>query len=143
MTADPAARLRAAGLRATRPRADTLAALDRLGGHRTADEIAAALQAGGRPIARATLYHVLASLATAGVVAVADAGPGASRFESSTGWHHHLVCSSCGAVVDVPCVGGGRPCLEPDLPGAEVMEARVTYRGRCPACVAAGASRSG
>jgi Fe2+ or Zn2+ uptake regulation protein len=138
MTADPAARLRAAGLRATRPRTAALAALDRLGGHRTADEIAAALLADERPVARATLYHLLAALAAAGVVAVADAGPGAARFESSTGWHHHLVCTSCGAVIDVPCAKGGRPCLEPDLPGAEVTEARVTYRGRCPTCVAAG-----
>ena len=141
MTLDPAARLRAAGLRATRPRIDLLAALDGLRGHPTADDLAARLRAAGVPIARASLYHVLASLVAAGVASIVDIGPGPARYESSAGRHHHLVCRACGAVVDVPCARGRQPCLEPDLPGAEVDETRVTYRGRCPACVAAGRGR--
>ena len=140
MTADPATLLRAAGLRATRPRVAVLAALAALGGHRTADDVAAALAAAGAPVPRASLYHVLGSLTTAGMVLVADAGPGAARYEVAGRWHHHLVCRSCGAIVDVPCVGGTRPCLAPDLPGALVDEAQVIFRGRCASCVAAGAT---
>ena len=141
MTLDPAARLRAAGLRATRPRVHVLATLDGLGGHPTADDLADALRAAGLPIARASLYHVLASLVAAGVASSADAGPGPTRYEASGGWHHHLVCRSCGAVVDIPCTRERHPCLEPDLPGIEVEEALVTYRGRCAACVSAGRGR--
>ena len=32
----------------------------------------------------------------AGVLLVADAGPGAARYELAGTWHHHLVCRSCG-----------------------------------------------
>lgn len=129
-----AAQLRAAGLRVTPQRLAVLDALASLGGHRTADEVAAALRDGGRPIPRATPYHVLGTMADAGVLLVADAGPGVSRFEIATPWHHHLVCRACGRVVDVPCVGGRRPCLDADLPGAVVEEAQVIFRGLCPSC---------
>lgn len=140
MTADPATLLRVAGLRATRPRVAVLAALAALGGHRTADEVAAALAAAGVPVPRASLYHVLGSLTAAGLALVADAGPGTARYEVAGRWHHHLVCRSCGAIVDVPCVRGTRPCLEPDLPGAQIDEAQVIFRGRCASCVAADAT---
>jgi Fe2+ or Zn2+ uptake regulation protein len=134
VTLDPAERLRSSGLRATRPRIAVLESLEALGGHRTADEIGTALGGAGAAIPRASLYHVLGALTGAGVVLVADAGPGATRYEAAGEWHHHLVCRSCGAVVDIPCVRGSRPCLEPDLPGVVVDEAQVIFRGLCAAC---------
>lgn len=136
MTADPAGRLRAAGLRVTRGRLAVVEALERRGGHRTADEVAREVAAAGGAIPRASLYHALAALVAGGVVLVADAGPGTTRYEVAGTWHHHLVCRACGAVVDVPCVRGERPCLEPDLPGMAVDEAQVIFRGLCPACTA-------
>ena len=137
MTADEAARLRAGGLRVTPARMTVLRAVEALGGHRTADEIGASLTAAGAGIPRASLYHVLGALSAAGVLLVADAGPGTTRYEAARTWHHHLVCRVCGAIVDVPCVRGSRPCLEPDLPGVEVDEAQVIFRGRCAACARA------
>jgi len=132
-----AARLRAAGLRTTPARVAVLGALETLGGHRTADEIGASLGSAGPGIPRASLYHVLGALAEAGVVLVADAGPGTARYEVAAAWHHHLVCRECGAIVDVPCVRGTRPCLEPDLPGVAIDEAQVIFRGRCASCAGA------
>jgi Fe2+ or Zn2+ uptake regulation protein len=129
-------RLRAAGLRVTRQRLAILDALAALGGHPTADDVAAALGATGSPLPRASLYHALGAMADAGVLLVADAGPGTSRFELAGDWHHHLVCRACGAIVDVPCATGSRPCLEAALPGAVVDEAQVVFRGLCPACAA-------
>jgi Fur family ferric uptake transcriptional regulator len=75
-------------------------------------------------------------MADAGVLLVADAGPGTARFEVAGDWHHHLVCRACGSIVDVPCATGERPCLEAALPGAIVDEAQVVFRGLCPACAA-------
>jgi Fe2+ or Zn2+ uptake regulation protein len=129
-------RLRAAGLRVTRQRLAILDALAALGGHPTADDVAAAIGATGSPLPRASLYHALGAMADAGVLLVADAGPGTSRFELAGDWHHHLVCRACGAIVDVPCATGSRPCLEAALPGAVVDEAQVVFRGLCPACAA-------
>jgi Fur family ferric uptake transcriptional regulator len=135
---DPAARLRAVGLRVTRQRVAVVEALERSGGHLTADEIGRDMAAGGLPVPRASLYHALAALVARGVVLVADAGPGTGRYEVAGTWHHHLVCRSCGVIVDVPCLRGERPCLAPDLPGVVVDEAQVVFRGICAACAGRG-----
>jgi Fe2+ or Zn2+ uptake regulation protein len=120
----------------TRQRVAIIDALATAGGHRTADEVAAALRGGGTSMPRASLYHALGTMAEAGVVLVADAGPGAVRYEVATEPHHHLVCRACGRIVDVPCVRGSRPCLDADLPGARIDEAQVVFRGLCPTCAA-------
>jgi Fur family ferric uptake transcriptional regulator len=126
-----------AGLRVTRARIELLALLRELGGHRSADELVAAFRARGTPQPRATVYHVLGALERAGLVLVADAGPGRTLYEAATAWHHHLVCRACGMVIDVPCLSPTRPCLEPAVAGAAVEEAQVIFRGLCPGCASA------
>jgi Fe2+ or Zn2+ uptake regulation protein len=130
-------RLHAAGLRATEARLTVLETLAALGGHRTQEELASALQQAGLTIPRASLYHVLGVLSRAGLLMVADAGPGVARYEVARGWHHHFVCRRCGAIIDVACASASKPCLEPALPGALVDEAQVIYRGLCPRCAKA------
>src|SRR5450759_97152 len=78
----------------------------------------------------------LGALERAGLVIVADAGPGRTLYEAATRWHHHLICRACGIVVDVPCLRGEKPCLEPELPGVRVDEAQVIFRGLCASCAA-------
>jgi Fur family ferric uptake transcriptional regulator len=80
------------------------------------------------------VYNALDALRTAGLVMAADAGPGRTLYEADTGWHHHFVCRECGAVVDVPCVEGEKPCIDAGVPGLEVDEAQIIFRGRCEAC---------
>jgi Fe2+ or Zn2+ uptake regulation protein len=133
---DHAAALREAGLRVTPQRLAVLDTLAAAGGHRTAEELAAALREAGTPLPRASLYHALATMADAGVLLAAETGPGTARYEVTAAWHHHLVCRACAAIVDVPCVTGARPCLEAGLPGARVEAAQVVFRGLCPACAA-------
>lgn len=128
-------RLRRAGLRATRPRLIILEVLERGSGHRSIDELLDLLRARGVRLPRATVYNVIRSLVAHGLVMVADTGPGRMLVEPAQSWHHHFVCRECGAVLDVACVVGAKPCLQPDLPGAEVDEAQVIWRGRCPRCV--------
>ncbi len=131
-----------AGLRVTRARLEVLGLLEELGGHRSADDVVEAFRDRGIARPRATVYHVLGTLARAGLVLIADAGPGRTLYEAAGRWHHHLVCRRCGAIVDVACASATRPCLEPDLPDAIVEEAQVIYRGLCPACARRpGASR--
>lgn len=131
---DPAPRLREAGLRVTRSRRAILGLLEELGGHHSADELVEAFRSRGSPIPRATVYHVLETLGRAGLVLVADAGPGRTLYEAAADWHHHLVCRACGRIVDVPCLADARPCLSPVLPGVVVEEAQVIFRGLCAAC---------
>jgi Fe2+ or Zn2+ uptake regulation protein len=129
-----AAALRTAGLRVTRPRLTVHRALAELGGHRTADEVSAALTAAGTDLPRTSVYNALEALRAAGLVMQAGTGAGAALYEVATRWHHHFVCRTCGEVTDVPCAVGSKPCLDPKLAGASVDEAEVIYRGVCRRC---------
>ncbi len=127
-------RLRDAGLRVTRPRVMVLDALARTGGHRSADEVAAFLDGEGTPLTRGTVYKVLADVVAAGLVMVADHGPGKAIYEINEVWHHHFVCRNCGEIVDVPCVVGHKPCLRPDVSVGDIDEAQIIFRGLCDTC---------
>lgn len=129
-----AQRVRAAGLRATRPRVLILELLDRLEGHSSADEVVDELDAAGTALPRATVYNVLGDLSERGLVMTADAGPGRALYEVAGRWHHHFVCRRCGAVTDVECGADDRPCLDAAVPGAVIDEAQVIYRGLCATC---------
>lgn len=128
-------RLREAGLRATRPRVLILDTLRRAGGHRSAHEVHGFLEQSNTSLTRGTVYKVLSDLVAAELVMWADRGPGTALYEIADEWHHHFVCRSCGDVVDIPCQVGSKPCLEIEIEGADIDEAQVIIRGRCPACV--------
>jgi len=129
-------RLRSAGLRVTRARLGVLETLAVLEGHPTTEDVAKGLGARGITVSRASVFNVLADLTTAGLVMVADAGPGTTRYEIATEWHHHLVCRNCGSIIDVPCAKGTKPCMTPDEVVGVVDEAQVIYRGMCNSCLA-------
>jgi Fe2+ or Zn2+ uptake regulation protein len=130
------ARLRERGLRATAPRVEVLAALEDLGGHRSADEVRDRLAAAGRQLPRSSVYNVLTSLVGAGLALTADAGPGPVLYEAGREWHHHFVCHSCHRVFDVECLVGARPCLTPGTDVGVVEDAQVIFRGTCASCLA-------
>jgi len=129
-----AARLRGAGLKATRPRLVVYRALLELDGHRSVDEIAHHLRALGLGLPRTSVYNVVEALRLAGLVMGADAGPGRALYEAGGDPHHHFVCRSCAAVIDVPCAAGSTPCLDGAGDVGRVDEAQVIYRGLCAGC---------
>ena len=124
--------LKAAGLRVTRPRLAVHRALASMGGHHSAEEVAAVLDAAEVPLPRTSVYNALEALRVAGLVMQASAGAGAALYEAATEWHHHFVCRRCGEITDVPCFVGLGPPLQTQLPGAEIDE--VIYRGLCARC---------
>lgn len=136
MSESVAARVRATGLRVTPGRVAAIETLETLGGHRTVDEIAKGLSGRGVTVARATVFNVLADLVTAGLVVIADAGPGAARYEVATRDHHHFVCTVCGSITDVPCAEDGARCIEPAVVDGIVSNVQVIYRGVCNSCAA-------
>lgn len=131
-------RLRAAGLRATHPRVAVLEALGEERGHHSAEDLMAILATRPVQLARASAYNVLDDLVAAQLIMLADAGPGRALYEVADQWHHHFVCRRCRRVTDVPCGTGSRPCLEATVPGAEVDEAQIIFRGMCGDCRADG-----
>ncbi|MDX2467452.1 MAG: Fur family transcriptional regulator [Acidimicrobiia bacterium] len=123
------------GLKATRARIAVVSALQDSGGHQTADEVSRVLAGRGTVVSRATVFNALDDLTRAGLVMVADAGPGATRYESADVWHHHFVCISCGAISDVACRDDSPRCVDTTGVEGQVDEVQVIFRGTCSACL--------
>ena len=81
-----------------------------------------------------SVYDALNLLVTGGVIRRIQPAGSPARFECRTGDnHHHLICRTCGRIVDVDCAVGAAPCLTAaDDQGYEIDEAEVAYWGRCP-----------
>ncbi|MEQ3550816.1 Fur family transcriptional regulator [Pseudonocardia nematodicida] len=132
---DDEGRLRAAGLRVTRPR---LAVLRTVHAHPHADtdSIIRTVRAGLGEVSHQAVYDVLRALTSAGLVRRIQPSGSVARYEARVGDnHHHVVCRSCGAIADVDCAVGDAPCLTAsDDSGFVIDEAEVVYWGRCPSC---------
>lgn len=135
--ADPAAEIRAVGLKVTAPRLAVLHGLTE-SPHATADQLfeAVSLELPGTSLQ--AVYGVLGAFTTAGLVRRIEPAGSAALFERRVGDnHHHIVCTNCRSVTDVECVVGEAPCLTPgDSAGFIVQTAEVTFWGLCPACQA-------
>jgi Fur family transcriptional regulator, stress-responsive regulator len=130
--------LRAAGLRVTAPRLAVLACV-REAGHPTVDEVASAARVRLGSLSTQAVYDVLRTLEAAGLVSRIEPAGHPARYEGRVGDnHHHLVCRSCGTIVDTDCAVGDAPCLRPPSDhGFVVEEADVIYWGICPSCQSA------
>ncbi|MFI0510189.1 Fe2+ or Zn2+ uptake regulation protein [Streptomyces canus] len=127
--------LRGAGLRVTAARVALLETV-RAGDHLAADAIATGVRDRLGHISLQAVYEALHSLTAAGLVRRLEPPGSPARFEGRVGDnHHHLVCRSCGTVVDVDCAVGHAPCLTAsDDRGFSIDEAEVIYWGLCPDC---------
>ena len=138
MLDDPAKHLREHDVQVTAQRLAVLRAVARRP-HCSAEEVASAVRAEIGTISRQAVYDALGTLAESGVIRRIQPAGSPARYEDRVGDnHHHLICRTCGRMVDVDCAVGDTPCLTAaDDAGYEVDEAEVIYWGRCPECVAA------
>jgi Fur family transcriptional regulator, stress-responsive regulator len=141
---DDEALLRGNGLQVT---AQRLAVLRAVAGrpHSTTDDIDKAVRAEIGAISRQAVYDALGILTDKGVLRRIQPAGSPARYEDRVGDnHHHLICRTCGRMVDVDCAVGYTPCLTAaDDSSYEIDEAEVIYWGRCPDCVAATSAASG
>ncbi len=107
--------------------------------HTTAAEIAAAARTEIGAISQQAVYDALATLTNNGIIRRIQPAGSSARYEDRVADnHHHLICRTCGRMVDVECAVGTKPCLTAaEDRGYEIDEAEVTYWGRCPECAAA------
>jgi Fe2+ or Zn2+ uptake regulation protein len=138
---DPVAALRDFGVQVTAQRVAVLKAVASLP-HVTADGVAEMAKAEIGTISRQSVYDALNVLVDKGLLRRIQPVGSPALYEDRVGDnHHHLICRSCSRVVDVDCSVGFMPCLTAaDDMGFLIDEAEVAYWGRCPECVAAGAS---
>jgi Fe2+ or Zn2+ uptake regulation protein len=119
---------------ATRAVVQVLAAAD---GHLTAADIAQAVRQKHPDIHDSTVYRVLDRLAELGVVTHAHLGARPAVYHITNEHHDHLVCESCGTVVDVP-PGVMQPVarrVARDY-GFELALGHFALGGRCVRCIA-------
>jgi len=127
--------LRAANLRVTGPRVAVMELLAEHA-HASADVVMRELRARSAVVSYQAVYDILGALTAAGLVRRIQPAGHATLYERRAGDnHHHLVCRSCGRVVDVECAVGSAPCLQPpDDRGFTVDETEVIWWGLCPDC---------
>jgi Fur family transcriptional regulator, stress-responsive regulator len=127
--------LRNADLRVTRQRVAVLTAVY-ANPHADTDSIIGAVREDHGDVSHQAVYDVLRALTAARLVRRIEPAGSVARYESRVGDnHHHLVCRTCGVVVDVDCAVGTTPCLTAsDDQGFAIDEAEVVYWGVCPTC---------
>jgi Fur family peroxide stress response transcriptional regulator len=85
-------------------------------------------------ISLGTVYKALDILKDLGAVAEVDAPRSATRYEAVIEPHHHLICESCGKILDLhaPEYSALRPAAP--VEGFEVKMCSVQFHGVCRAC---------
>lgn len=133
--------LRGAAMRVTRPRVAVLSAVH-AHPHADTETIIRAVREELPEVSHQAVYDALRALTVAGLLRRIQPSGSVARYEARVGDnHHHMVCRSCGVIVDVDCAVGEAPCLTAsDDHGFSVDEAEVTYWGRCPDCAGRGRS---
>jgi Fur family ferric uptake transcriptional regulator len=133
------AAIRSHGRRLTRQRALIWDALVRAGDrHLSAREVADAVHGPAPELHQATIYRALDVFVADGLVRRTDFGDGRAVYElAAEHRHHHVVCTSCGAVAHVHD-DAVRPALgrvEAES-GFRLADAELTFHGTCAACAA-------
>jgi Fe2+ or Zn2+ uptake regulation protein len=134
--------LRGAGLRVTAVRVALLETV-RAGNHLGVEAIASGVRDRVGHVSLQAVYEALNALTVARLVRRIEPAGGPARYEGRVGDnHHHIVCRSCGTVVDVDCAVGDAPCLTASEDhGFAIDEAEVVYWGLCPDCSTASNAR--
>ena len=135
------ARCRRLGLPVTTQRRAVLRALARRADHPTADQLYEDLRESHPDLSRTTVYRVLDALVRLGVVRRASHPGAAVRYDALITRHHHLVCTACGAMADLPAPAlDTLPAPRSVPPGFELVDYSVYFHGTCSACRRHGAT---
>jgi Fe2+ or Zn2+ uptake regulation protein len=130
-----ASALRAGGHRVTSQRLVLYRALDQLGLHTSAEEIARVASAQLPGLSLPTVYATLELFESLGLVRRVDAGGPAALFDPRTEPHAHFACRVCGAVLDLDAELDAEPVrAAAAAAGAEADHVDVVLRGRCATC---------
>jgi Fe2+ or Zn2+ uptake regulation protein len=135
---DVLAVLRASGGRITSCRRAILQALIDHPGHPTAEHLTSQVQAQLPDVHESTVYRFLDDLEEIGVIDHVHLGHGPAVYHFAEDAHHHLVCESCDAVIEVPhkMFDALRRRLQAEF-AFELKPRHFAVPGRCAACAAA------
>ena len=87
-------------------------------------------------ISLATIYRNLALFKSQGLIQSVGTVNGSERFDADTRPHVHFICTTCGAVIDLPQTAAplslGRAAEE--CTGCQVHSCQLTFTGLCRGC---------
>jgi Fur family ferric uptake transcriptional regulator len=95
-------RLRERGGKVTKPRRAIISALLEANDHVTAEALVDAVGRANPDIHISTVYRTLETLTELGVINHVHLGHGPAVYHLAGDVHHHLVCDSCGAIIELP-----------------------------------------
>jgi Fe2+ or Zn2+ uptake regulation protein len=127
--------LRARGNRVTPQRRTILSIIQQQGGHLSADEIYHLARTEVPRLSLSTVYRTLELLKDLDLVSELHLAGDHYRYEVQAGEHQHLVCLSCGKVLEFLCAH----CTEThrtlaDQHGFKITTSRVELFGYCEEC---------
>jgi Fur family transcriptional regulator, ferric uptake regulator len=132
---DVLAVFRARGGRVTNSRRLLLHALFDTPRDRTAEEIAAEIQANNPDVNLSTIYRNLDELERLGVIVHAHLAHGPATYHLAALAHGHLVCEECGATIEAPGeVFTGLAKTAQSRYGFEIHPYHFAVPGRCQQC---------
>jgi Fur family peroxide stress response transcriptional regulator len=103
--------------------------------HPTADQIYDAVHGRLPGLSRTTVYRVLDTLVEAGFARRVHHSDAVVRFDPVTERHHHLVCESCGRLVDLDDAAVPRvPIPNAEGSGFHSRDYSVSFTGLCASC---------
>ena len=123
-------------LRPTRQRIAVAEAMSSFDDFRSAQDIHDLLGRGGTSVGLATVYRTLNALVEAGEVDMLRTEDGEAIYRScSQTHHHHLVCRSCGATIEVegPAVERWTSAIAAEHGFADISH-KLEIFGTCPRC---------
>lgn len=103
--------------------------------HPTADDIYKSLEGKFPNMSVATVYNNLRVLREVGLVRELTYGDSSSRFDCNTSDHYHIICNSCGKIVDFhyPSLDEVE-ALAQQVTGFKVSHHRMELYGVCEEC---------
>jgi Fur family transcriptional regulator, peroxide stress response regulator len=124
------------GLRVTPQRQMIFGLLQANHSHPTVEALYERAQAEMPTMSLKTVYQTVHDLEALGEVTVLDLGTGALRVDPNVeDEHHHLVCSSCGRVRDLPVEFDGLRVPKSLRRDFTIDAVQVIFRGHCDDCV--------
>jgi len=101
--------------------------------HPSAEDIFRAVTVKYQSMSFATVYNTIHALTKAGVLRELTIDPERKRYDPDTSGHHHLICMSCGKIIDVP------EKIHVDLPNSmrenfTILGNHIEFYGQCSPC---------
>jgi Fur family transcriptional regulator, peroxide stress response regulator len=103
--------------------------------HPTAEQLYQAVRVQLPQISRMTVHRILNTFVSLGVVAKTCHPGSVARFDPKLRQHHHLVCLSCGRIIDVEDPRLNRiPWPKISRKEFQIEDYHVNFHGRCSDC---------